>query len=139
MRPRINCISLPVESLEKSLEFYRYGIGLPTDGIDDIPPDDDHLALLLEGGLYLVLLQRNGFSDVTKLAKSTTASAGSSECILTYFASSKDEVDSILHRGANHGGIAQDSPTQEDWGYCGYIKDPDDHLWEIMYNPAMNE
>ncbi len=33
MRPRVNIITLAVGNLEKSLAFYRDGLGLPTKGI----------------------------------------------------------------------------------------------------------
>lgn len=33
MKPRINVITLAVNDLEKSLAFYRDGLGLPTKGI----------------------------------------------------------------------------------------------------------
>lgn len=33
MKPRITVITLGVDDLERSLEFYRDGLGLPTQGI----------------------------------------------------------------------------------------------------------
>jgi uncharacterized protein len=33
MKPRITLITLGVDDLEKSLAFYRDGLGLPTEGI----------------------------------------------------------------------------------------------------------
>ena len=33
MQPRFKVLTLAVENLERSLAFYRDGIGLPTDGI----------------------------------------------------------------------------------------------------------
>lgn len=33
MKPRISVITLGVDDLERSLEFYRDGLGLPTEGI----------------------------------------------------------------------------------------------------------
>jgi catechol 2,3-dioxygenase-like lactoylglutathione lyase family enzyme len=37
MNPRINVITLAVADLEKSLAFYRDGLGLPTKGISPPP------------------------------------------------------------------------------------------------------
>ena len=33
MKPRISVITLGVDDLEKAVDFYRVGLGLPTDGI----------------------------------------------------------------------------------------------------------
>ena len=51
MKPRISIITLAVDNLERSLNFYRDGLGLPTQGITD-----DHVAFFLEGDLALVVI-----------------------------------------------------------------------------------
>ena len=53
MKPRINIITLAVSDLQRSLAFYRDGLGLPTKGIAD--GISDHVLFDLEGGLSLVL------------------------------------------------------------------------------------
>lgn len=137
MKPRIHCITLPVSELTAALNFYRHGLGFPTADIGEFTPADDHFALKLEGGLYLVLILRAGFAEFTTLAQQSEAPRGASECVLSYFAASQSEVDEILQRCAANGGVVAGAPVAQPWGYAGYVKDPDGHLWEIMFNPKM--
>ncbi|MBP2243187.1 catechol 2,3-dioxygenase-like lactoylglutathione lyase family enzyme [Cytobacillus eiseniae] len=43
MKPQITVITLGVDDLEKSLEFFRYGLGLTTEGI--VGKEFEHGAL----------------------------------------------------------------------------------------------
>ena len=59
MKPRINLITLGVDDLEKSLHFYRDGLGLPTQGI--IGSEFEHGAVAffdLQANLKLALYPR---------------------------------------------------------------------------------
>lgn len=134
MKPSINCITLAVNDLKRSLTFYRDGLGLPTPDIAEV---DDHAALELEGGLYLVLILRAEFAEFARLANQADAAQGSSECILSYFTASREEVDAILKRVEAAGGTIAGQAKDKPWGYAGYFTDPDGHLWEIMWNPKL--
>lgn len=132
MEPRIICITLAVDSIERSNLFYRDGLGLP---IPDITEGADHIPIELQGNLYLVLTLRPEFAQFTALANQADAVRGSSECILSYFASSKEEVDTILKRVEAAGGTIPGQPKDQPWGYAGFFVDPDGHMWEIVWNP----
>jgi uncharacterized protein len=132
MKPRINCITLAVDNIEKSLAFYRDGLELAS---ERIAGGDDHTAFFLPGDLCLVLILRDGFAGFTKLADQTNAARSVSECILSYFAASQEEVDTILKRVAAAGGEIASPAKEQPWGYAGLFKDPDGHLWEVMWNP----
>src|SRR5215831_12922896 len=67
MKPRINIITVGVDNLEKSLAFYREGLGLPSKGIvatefhDEISGADGAIAMFeLQNGLILSLYPRTG-------------------------------------------------------------------------------
>ena len=137
MKPRINCISLAVDDLARSLTFYRQGLGLATEQATELAADADHLPLAMPGNLYLVLILRAGFAEFTTMARQTAAEPGISECILTYFAASKEDVDSILSRVEAAGGSVASQAREHPWGYAGFFVDPDKHLWEIMWNPNL--
>ncbi|MBC7829783.1 MAG: VOC family protein [Chitinophagaceae bacterium] len=134
MKPTINCITLPVDDLRQSFKFYRDGLGLLADEPDE---SSDHVAFTLDGKLYLVILLRHEFRKFTELANQDNAAKGSSECIVSYFTSNKEEVDIILKNVEKAGGVSTGNAVERPWGYAGYFKDPDDHLWEIMWNPAL--
>lgn len=128
MKPKINVISLPVNDLEKSLAFYRNGLGLPTPGINE-----GIIVIELDGGLSLFLIERNQFASFSTLAKAEPhLSQSAVECILSCTADSREEVDAILQGAARTGGSIPREAKDEDWGYTGYFKDPDGHLWEIV-------
>src|SRR5579862_5568715 len=65
VRPRLDVITLGVASLERSLAFYRDGLGWPTDGIvgqefhDEVTGADGTIVFFrLDGGLLLGLYER---------------------------------------------------------------------------------
>src|SRR5215813_8491279 len=94
MKPRINIITVGVDNLEKSLAFYREGLGLPSKGIvatefhDEISGADGAIAIFeLQNGLILSLYPR------TELAKDANQKMGvesPTEFSLGYLASGVD-------------------------------------------------
>ncbi len=137
MTTRISCITLAVDDLQKSLTFYHDGLGLPAPDSATLEDRADHLAMKLPGDLYLVLILRDEFANCLKTTAQTVAARGSSECVLSYFTASKEEVDAIINRVVATGGSIPGQPAQWPWGYAGYVTDPDGHVWEIMWNPAL--
>ncbi|MFS0661037.1 VOC family protein [Niallia alba] len=127
MKPRINIITLAVNDLEKSVAFYQDGLGLPTEGLIE---GADQVIFEMEGNLTLVLNLR---SEIEEINQSIT-DQNSSEVILSHSADSKEEVNSILKIATEFGGtILPNQPKEYDWGYSGHFKDPDGHIWEIVY------
>lgn len=130
MKPRVDIITLAVDNLETSLAFYRDGLGLPTQGILD---GEDHVAFELDGGITLVLYPR---TELARMSNETGEVKSSVEFILSHAASSREEVDTILGRARSAGATIPAQPQEEPWGYSGYFKDPDGHLWEILWGYA---
>src|SRR5438270_9834594 len=97
MDSRINVITLAVSDLERSLTFYREGLGLSSPGVTgtQFVGDEGNAAgavvmFQLEGGLILALYPR------PELAKDANVPAGdprSGEFSLGQIVSSKEEVD----------------------------------------------
>ncbi|TML02790.1 MAG: hypothetical protein E6G36_11055 [Actinobacteria bacterium] len=49
---------------------------------------------------------------------------------------SRAEVDALLAQAKAAGATLTDEPHERPWGiYSGYFRDPDGHLWEIIWNP----
>jgi uncharacterized protein len=86
----------------------------------------------LESGLILTLYPRS------ELAKDAAVSAGppqSGEFSLGQLVASRADVDRILEQAAAAGAVVT-PPHDRPWGiYSGYFRDPDGHLWEIIWNP----
>jgi hypothetical protein len=44
----------------------------------------------------------------------------------------------VLAQGLAGGATLTDQPHDRPWGiYSGYFRDPDGHLWEILWNPRL--
>lgn len=138
MKPRITVITIGVDDLDRSVRFYRDGLGLKTEGIIGTEFEHGSVAFFdLESGLKLALWPR------TSLAHDSTLPPGppsATECSLGHNVSSKDEVDAVMAQARGAGAIVVKPAQETFWGgYAGYFQDPDRHLWEIVWNPMWEE
>jgi uncharacterized protein len=45
--------------------------------------------------------------------------------------------DAVMHQAVATGAGLVKAAHKTFWGgYAGYFQDPDDHLWEVVFNPA---
>lgn len=135
MKPRISVVTLGVDDLEASLKFYRDGLGLQTEGI--IGTEFEHGAVVffdLQGGLKFALFARAGIAHDAGIAKTGRSPT---EFTLGHNVASEAEVDAVMETALAAGARLVKPAQQTFWGgYAGYFQDPDDHLWEVVYNPA---
>ncbi|OPA81503.1 glyoxalase [Paenibacillus selenitireducens] len=135
MKPRITVLTLGVDDLERSLTFYRDGLGFPTQGI--IGREFEHGAVAffdLQAGLKLAIWNRQDLAHETKVPLTP---ASSTEMTIGHNVSSKEEVDRVMGLAQQAGAIITDPAHVAFWGgYSGHFQDPDGHLWEIVWNPA---
>ncbi|MGH7228964.1 MAG: VOC family protein [Nitrospiraceae bacterium] len=136
MKPRITVITLGVDDLEKSLRFYRDGLGLPTEGI--VGTEFEHGAVAffdLQPGLMLALWPRNDIAHDANISKTPHSPT---ECTIGHNVGSKEEVDGVMQQAKRAGAKIIKPAGKTFWGgYAGYFQDPDDHLWEVVWNPRM--
>ncbi len=136
MKPRITVITLGVDDLEKSLRFYRDGLGLPTQGI--IGKEFEHGAVAffdLQNGLKLAIWPRR---DIAHDAKISQTAHSPTELTLGHNVGSKAEVDLVMEQAKRAGAKIIKPAGDTFWGgYAGYFQDPDGHLWEVVWNPQM--
>jgi uncharacterized protein len=89
----------------------------------------------LHGGLPLSLYGR---TDLAKDANATFDAPGKGEFSIGHLVESREEVDSVLAEAAAAGATLTEEPHERPWGiYSGYFRDPDGHLWEIIWNPRV--
>jgi catechol 2,3-dioxygenase-like lactoylglutathione lyase family enzyme len=138
MKPRITVITIGVDDLEKSLVFYRDGLGLATEGI--IGQEFEYGAVVfiqLQFGLRLALWPRQSIAHDTGLEKTQPSPT---EITLGHNVSSKAEVDTVMSQAKNAGAVIVKPAHDTFWGgYSGYFQDPNGHLWEVVWNPEWNE
>jgi catechol 2,3-dioxygenase-like lactoylglutathione lyase family enzyme len=126
MQQQISVVTLGIADLARSRRFYAEGFGWkPVFQNEDV-----------------LFYQMNGLMLGTWLTTSLEADSGRSltrpgAFSVAHNVPTKDEVQRVIDRLAQFGGRilrAADAPPHG--GFRGYIADPDDHTWEIAWNPA---
>lgn len=134
MKPRITVVTIGVDDLERSLRFYRDGLGLKTEGI--FGKEFEHGAVVffdLENGARLALWPRASIAHDTGIA---TTPRSATELTLGHNLRSVEEVDEVMAQAKKAGAVIVKPAQKTFWGgYAGYFQDPDGHLWEILWNP----
>jgi catechol 2,3-dioxygenase-like lactoylglutathione lyase family enzyme len=133
MRAHIHVITLGVTDLERSLAFYR-ALGLGSDGIIGTEfPGGSAAMFELDDGLILSLYGRE---DLEADANATFDAPGRGEFSLGQLVASREDVDAVLAQAVAAGAALTEKPYDRPWGiYSGYFRDPDGHLWEVIWNP----
>jgi len=139
MERRIDVITLAVSDLERALAFYRDGLGFESSGVtateyagDDTNPAGAIVMFRLDGGLILALYPR---TELAKDARIPQGPAQSGEFSLGHIVATRDDVDALLAK-AKAAGAPVTEVHDRPWGiYSGYFRDPDGHLWEVIWNP----
>jgi catechol 2,3-dioxygenase-like lactoylglutathione lyase family enzyme len=136
MEPRIGVLTIGVDDLERSMRFYRDGLGLQTEGV--VGQEFEYGAVVffkLHGGLILALWPRDGIARDTGISKS---SRSATEFTIGHNVRTKEEVDAVMRQATVAGARIVKPAADTFWGgYAGYFQDPDDHLWEILWNPQL--
>ena len=127
MKPRISMITLSVSDLEKSIKFYKEGLGFPR---KESPPE---IAFFTLNGSWLSLYNRESLAeDATVLPEGS----GFNGFTLSYNVASESEVDQVIEEALSAGATLSKAAQKAFWGGCsGYFKDLDGHLWEVAHNP----
>ena len=130
MKPRISVITIGVDDLDRSLRFYRDGLGLKTEGI--IGTEFEHGAVVffdLEAGVKLALWPRQSLVRDSGLSLEKPSAT---EFSLGHTVSSKKEVDIVMEQARQAGAIIVKPAQDTFWGgYSGHFQDPDGHLISI--------
>jgi uncharacterized protein len=142
MEPRIDVITLAVADLERALAFYREGLGLESRGVigtefvgDEVEPDGAVAMFELRGGMILCLYPR---AELAKDANVPPGPPRTGEFSLGHAVTSEAEVDAVLTQAQAAGATLTDKAHHRPWGiYSGYFRDPDGHLWEVLWNPRL--
>jgi uncharacterized protein len=127
MQQQISVITLGIGDLARSKRFYVDGFGwTPVLQNDEI-----------------VFYQMNGLMLGTWLTKALAADSKRPNLVrpgafsLAHNVKTREEVQPALDRLVKHGGrLLRAAEIPPPGGYSGYVADPDDHAWEIAWNPA---
>ncbi|WLQ17119.1 VOC family protein [Hahella aquimaris] len=128
MKPRISMITLGVEDLQRSVDFYENGLGLPK-----MPTESANVAFFTLNGTWLGLYPRHLLAEDATVPDDGSGFKG---VTLAHNLASKEEVDAQIQQAIEAGAKLTKPAEDTFWGgYSGYFADPDGHLWEIAWNP----
>src|SRR5215210_5493085 len=103
MQPRITVITLCVDDLERSVTFYRDGLGWNTEGIIGTKFEHGAVAFFdLQAGLRLALWPRKSIAHDSGLPIGTPSST---EFTLGHNVSSQAEVGSVMEQAKKAGAV----------------------------------
>ena len=120
-------ITLGVSDMERAVEFYEKGLGLPR------MPFEGSAAFFMLNGSWLSLYPWDALAEDAEVAAAGTGFRGTA---LAQVVSSKEEVVEVLDQAVRSGGKLVKKARDVFWGgYSGYFADPDGHLWEVAWNP----
>ena len=127
MKPRISMIALAVGDLDKSIAFYRDGLGFPK------IPSPPEVAFFNLNGTWLGLSERDALAQDATVSSEGNGYNGFS---LAHNVASEAEVEEVFNQAISAGATIVKPVQKASWGGThGYFKDPDGHLWEVAYNP----
>ena len=123
-----------LDDLERSLAFYRDGLGLPTKGIIGQEFEDGAVVFFdLNDDLILALYPTASLSKDANI-EATKSRLGAVS--VGHIVNAKEEVDLLMRQAERAGAVITDPAHDRFWGgYSGYFHDPDGHLWEVAWNP----
>lgn len=134
MKPRITVLTLGVSDLEKAVAFYRDGLGLKTEGVVGQEFEYGAVAFFnLQNGVMLALWPRTSIARDSGLSLEPPSAT---DFTIGHNVGSEEEVDAVMAQASGAGATIVKAAGGTFWGgYAGYFQDPDDHLWEVVWNP----
>lgn len=127
MQQQISVVTLGVADIRRSRRFYDKGFGWKP--VFENPE--------------IIFYQMNGFVLGTFLKEALEADMGRTGLMqpsafsLAHNVAARKEVSPLMQRLAAAGGrVIRPSDEPPHGGFRGYVADPDDHAWEIAWNPA---
>jgi len=126
--PRLIFINLPVHDLARATAFYQ-AIGAEKNAQFC---DDTASCMVLSDTIHVMLMTHDKYRFFTskKIADAKTTS----QVLLCITADSRAEVDDVVSRAEQAGGVIDPSPVDEyDFMYGRSFEDPDGHLWGVNW------
>jgi catechol 2,3-dioxygenase-like lactoylglutathione lyase family enzyme len=129
---RISIICIGVRNMEKSIKFYRDGLGFQTKEESNNPG----ILFFNTTGTKFELYPIKGLAEDINEVNPPQIGIGFSGITLAYNVDSKEKVHEIIELAKKAGAIIVKEPQEVFWGgYSSYFSDPDGYYWEVAYNP----
>jgi hypothetical protein len=123
-------VNLPVKDLNKAVEFFtklsfKFNLQFT---------DKNTTCMIISEDIFVMLLVEEFFKTFTK--KEICNTSKNIEAIIAVSAESRENVDEMINKAIEAGGVEPRKPKDHGWMYDRAFEDIDGHLWEITY---MNE
>ncbi|MFP4537727.1 MAG: VOC family protein [Dichotomicrobium sp.] len=127
MQQQISVITLGIADLARSRRFYVDGFGWTP-----VFENDEIIFYQMNGFVLGTYRNASLEADMNRTGLSRPGAFS-----LAHNVSGRDEVEPLMDRLASVGGrIIRPADEPPHGGFRGYVADPDDHAWEIAWNPA---
>jgi hypothetical protein len=127
MQQQISIITIGVADLARSKHFYGEGFGW-----SPVFENEEIIFFQMNGLMLGCFLKPSLEAD---MGRPLLAVAGAYS--LAHNVESEAAVIAVMNRLAQAGGrIVRPADAPLHGGFRGYVADPDDHAWEIAFNPA---
>ena len=123
---RMIFVNLPVKDLEASKRFFGE-LGFE---FDPQFTDDDAACMVIDQNIYAMLLTEERFRD---FIDGEIADPDTTEVLVALSADSRQEVDSLVEKALSAGGQQWKETMEQGPMYERSFRDPDGHVWEVMY------
>lgn len=129
---RISIICLGVRNMEKSIKFYRDGLGFQTDEESNNPA----IVFFNTTGTKFELYPLDKLAEDINQENPPKVGSGFSGITLAYNVKEKNEVNKVIEIARNAGANILKEPIDVFWGgYHAYFADPDGYCWEVAWGP----
>ena len=129
---RINTVCLGVRDMEKSVKFYRDGLGFQTKETRDNPGT----IFFNTYGTKFSLHPLKHLAYCVNNENPPAKGEGFSGFTLAYCVKSAQEVRDVIELARKAGATITVEPAEVDWGgyaFVGYFADPEGYYWEVSY------
>ena len=126
MEQRLSVVTLGVKDLERSRRFYE-ALGWRRSN------KSEQIVFFQSNGMVIALFL---WDHLAQDAQVSPLGRGFRGVALAYCTHSRDEVALVLAAAKKAGGHVVKPAQDVSWGgHSGYFADPDEHLWEVAWNP----
>ncbi|KAB0572349.1 VOC family protein [Brucella pituitosa] len=127
MKQQISVITLGIDDLERSRRFYVEGFGWTP-----IFQNEEIIFYQMNGFVLGCFLKPSLEADMNRFGLMQPGAFS-----LAHNVGDKADVEPLMEKLVQAGGkIVRPADAPVHGGIRGYIADPDDHAWEIAWNPA---
>ncbi|MBG0812019.1 VOC family protein [Methylosinus sp. H3A] len=127
MQQQMSVITLGVSDLERSRRFYVDGFGWKP-----VFENPQIIFYQMNGFVLGAFLKASLEEDMNRFGLATPGAFS-----LAHNVPHKDDVETVMKRLTEAGGaILRPADAPPHGGFRGYVADPDDHAWEIAWNPS---